>query len=118
MRQILTTTKIRALAKKSESSMTSDGGGLYFRKRKNSASWIIRRTRNKVAGFTTIGRYPDMSLAAARKALEQFGDHSAENMTVKELPWATGTTRTSEVGGAQSRWKAMFDASPKKTLIW
>jgi integrase len=85
MRQVLTTTKIRALARKSESSMTSDGGGLYFRKRKNSASWIIRRTRNKVAGFTTIGRYPDMSLAAARKALEQFGDHSAENMTVEEL---------------------------------
>ncbi len=65
--------------------MSSDGGGLYFRKRKNSASWVIRRTRNKVASFTTIGRYPDMTLAAARQVLHKYSDTSAENMTVADL---------------------------------
>ena len=65
--------------------MSADGGGLYFRKRKNSASWVIRRTRNKVASFATIGRFPEMSLAAARKELDKFGNHSAENLTVAKL---------------------------------
>ena len=74
-----------ALSNRAESSMSSDGGGLYFRKRKNSASWVIRRTRNKVASFTTIGRYPDMTLAAARQVLHKFSDTSAENMTVADL---------------------------------
>ena len=65
--------------------MSADGGGLYFRKRKNSASWVIRRTRNKVASFATIGRFPDLSLAAARKELDKFGNQSAENLTVADL---------------------------------
>ncbi len=65
--------------------MSSDGGGLYFRKRKNSSSWVIRRTRNKVASFATIGRFPEMSLAAARKELDKFGNQSAENLTVADL---------------------------------
>ena len=65
--------------------MSSDGGGLYFRKRKNSASWVIRRTRNKVASFATIGRFPEMSLAAARKELDKFGNQSADNSTVADL---------------------------------
>lgn len=85
MRQMLTATKIKSLAKKPGSSMSSDGGGLYFRKRKNSSSWVISRTRNKIASFVTIGRFPEMSLAAARKELDKFGNHSAENMTVAEL---------------------------------
>ena len=82
---MLTATKIKTLAKKPGSSMSSDGGGLYFRKRKNSSSWVIRRTRNKIASFVTIGRFPEMSLAAARKELDKFGNHSAENMTVADL---------------------------------
>lgn len=65
--------------------MSSDGGGLYFRKRKNSASWVIRRTRNKIASFATIGRFPEMSLAEARQQLNRFGNCSAENLTVANL---------------------------------
>ena len=65
--------------------MSADGGGLYFRKRKNSASWVIRRTRNKVASFATIGRFPEMSLAAARRELGKFGTQSVENLTVANL---------------------------------
>ena len=65
--------------------MSADGGGLYFRKRKNSASWVIRRTRNKVASFTTIGRYPEVSLAEARKVLEKFGADSVDDKTVTDL---------------------------------
>ena len=82
---MLTASKVTSLSKKPGNSMSSDGGGLYFRKRKNSSSWVIRRTRNKVASFATIGRFPEMSLAAARKELDKFGNHSAENLTVGHL---------------------------------
>ena len=85
MRQMLTASKVTSLSKKPGNSMSSDGGGLYFRQRKNSASWVIRRTRNKVASFVTIGRFPDMSLAAARKELDKFGTQSIENLTVADL---------------------------------
>ena len=85
MRQILTANKVKALARMSGSSMSADGGGLYFRKRKNSASWVVRRTRNKVSSFATIGRYPEISLSDARKVLEKFGADSAENKTVVDL---------------------------------
>lgn len=85
MRQILSAAKVEALFRKTESVTSADGGGLYFRKRKNSASWIIRRTRNKVASFTTIGRYPEISLAAARKALTKFESDFVEDMTVADL---------------------------------
>jgi integrase len=82
---MLTASKITSLSKKPGNSMSSDGGGLYFRKRKNSSSWVIRRTRNKVASFATIGRFPEMSLAVARKELDKFGNQSAENLTVAHL---------------------------------
>jgi integrase len=85
MRQILTANKVKALARRPENSMSADGGGLYFRKRKKSASWVIRRTRNKVASFTTIGRYPEMSLGEARQTLERFGGNSSEDKTVSDL---------------------------------
>lgn len=65
--------------------MSSDGGGLYFRKRKNSSSWVIRRTRNKVTSFITIGRFPEISLAAARKELDKFGENSIDSMTVGDI---------------------------------
>ena len=65
--------------------MSSDGGGLYFRKRKTSSSWVIRRTRNKIASFTTIGRFPVISHAAARKELDKFGSDSADDKTVADL---------------------------------
>jgi len=85
MRQLLTSSKVEALYRKPDSSMSADGGGLYFRKRKNSASWVIRRSRNKVASFTTIGRYPDISLAEARSILRRFGSESIEDKTVADL---------------------------------
>jgi hypothetical protein len=82
---MLTARKVTSLSMKPGNSISSDGGGLYFRKRKNSSSWVIRRTRNKVASFATIGRFPEMSLAAARKELDKFGNQSAENLTVAHL---------------------------------
>ena len=85
MRQMLTATKVTSLSRKLGNSMSADGGGLYLRKRKNSASWVIRRTRNKVASFATIGRFPEMSLAEARRELRKFGSQSVENLTVADL---------------------------------
>jgi integrase len=85
MRQLLTATKVEAISRKPESTMSSDGGGLYFRKRKNSASWVIRRTRNKVSTFTTIGRYPEVSLAAARGMLSKFESNPVADKTVADL---------------------------------
>jgi integrase len=85
MRQMLTATKVKALSQKAGTYMSADGGGLYFRKRENSSSWVIRRTQNKVSSFTTIGRFPDLSLAAARKELEKFGDNSADSKIVADL---------------------------------
>ncbi len=85
MRRLLTATKVEALYRKPESSMSADGGGLYFRKRKNSASWVIRRSRNKVASFKTIARYPDLSLSEARQVLKRFATHSIEDKTVADI---------------------------------
>lgn len=85
MRQILTASKVEALFRKPEISMTADGGGLYFRKRNSSASWVIRRSRNKIVSFTTIGRYPEVSLAEARQVLQRFGVDSVEDKTVADL---------------------------------
>jgi len=65
--------------------MSADGGGLYFRKRKNSASWVIRRTRHKKTSFTTIGKYPEVSLADARELLRRFESESIEDKTVADL---------------------------------
>ena len=76
MRQLLTATKVKSLSRKPESSMSADGGGLYFRKRKNSASWVLRRTSNKIATFTTIGRYPEVGLAEARRLMAKLGPAS------------------------------------------
>ncbi|MDH3532662.1 MAG: tyrosine-type recombinase/integrase [Gammaproteobacteria bacterium] len=81
----MTASKVEALYRKPRTTVTADGGGLYFRKRTNSASWVIRRARNKVASYTTIGRYPEMSLAEARKFLDRFGTDSIDNKTVADL---------------------------------
>jgi integrase len=85
MRQILSASKVGALFRNPETSITSDGGGLYFRNRNKSASWVIRRSRNRVVSYTTIGRYPDVSLAETRKVLDRFGAISVENKTVADL---------------------------------
>ena len=47
--------KVEALFQNSESSMSADGAGLYFCKRKNSASCSIRRTRQKKSSFKNVG---------------------------------------------------------------
>jgi len=65
--------------------MSADGGGLYFRKRKNSASWVFRRTRHKKSSFTTIAVYPEVGLAGARKLLRRFESESIEDKTVADL---------------------------------
>lgn len=85
MRERLTATKVEALFRESESSMSADGGGLYFRKRKNSASWVIRRTRHKKSSFTTVAHYPKVGLAGARKLLRRFESESIEDKTVADL---------------------------------
>lgn len=85
MRHLLTASKVEALYRKAESSLSADGGGLYFRKRKSSASWIFRRTRNKVATYTTIGRYPEISLAEARRQLARIVSDSTTDMTLADL---------------------------------
>lgn len=85
MRQNLSASKVEALYRRPESSSATDGGGLYFRKRRKSASWVIRRSRDKVVSYTTIGRYPELSLAEARKILKKFGSDSVEDKTVADL---------------------------------
>lgn len=85
MRQKLSASKVEALYRHPESSSATDGGGLYFRKRRKSASWVVRRSRDKVVSYTTIGRYPEVSLAEARKILRKFGSDSVEDKTVADL---------------------------------
>lgn len=85
MREKLTAAKVEALFRKSKSSMSSDGGGLYFRNRKNSASWVIRRTRHKKSTYTTVAHYPEVSLAGARELLRRFESESIEDKTVADL---------------------------------
>ena len=85
MLQLPTATRVEAHYRKPESTMSAGGGGLYFRKRKNSASWVIRRTRNKVASCKTIGRYPVTCLAEARSKLAKFGSGVLLDKTVGDF---------------------------------
>jgi len=81
----LTASKVEAVFRKTGTSLTADGGGLYLRKRTRSVSWVIRRMKNGVASFTTIGRYPEVSLAEARRMLKKFGVDAIEDKTVADL---------------------------------
>ncbi|KAB0331790.1 tyrosine-type recombinase/integrase [Janthinobacterium sp. PLB04] len=60
--------QIKRWIAKGEPIAKSDGGGLTFTlSRAGTASWVLRYMRDAKARELTIGNYPDISLAAARK---------------------------------------------------
>ena len=60
--------QIRRWVAKGEPVAKSDGGGLTFTLSKaGTASWVLRYMREGRARELTLGNYPDLSLAAARK---------------------------------------------------
>lgn len=65
--------------------MLADGGGLYFRKRKHSASWVLRRTQESITSSMTIARYPETNLADARKLARRFQSTSTNDLTLADL---------------------------------
>ncbi len=65
--------------------MLADGGGLYFRKRKHSASWVLRRTQANVTSSVTIARFPETNLSDARKLARSFQSTSTDELTVADL---------------------------------
>ncbi|KFG99033.1 integrase [Burkholderia paludis] len=65
--------QIRHWVSKGEPVAKADGDGLTFTlSASGTAAWVLRYSRGKRRRELTIGNYPDMSLAAARKAARSF----------------------------------------------
>lgn len=58
---------IRAAKPQDGEYLLADGGGLYLRVRSTTKVWVYRYMRNGRAAKLTLGPYPTLSLAAARK---------------------------------------------------
>lgn len=64
----------------------NDGNGLYLNVRRSSKTWIIRRKRDGRMRVTTVGKYPDIGLKAARKkAVETDRKRHPSAVTVAQL---------------------------------
>ena len=58
--------QIKSLLRKGESGRYGVGGGLYFRvSKEGSGFWVVRYSVNGRRRETSIGRYPEISLATA-----------------------------------------------------
>jgi integrase len=83
--------QIRHWVAKGEQVAKADGDGLTFTLSANgTATWILRYSRGKRRRELTLGNYPDLTLAAARKAARAYrvavdnGDDPAANKKVEK----------------------------------
>lgn len=82
----LTNTQVKQAKEKDKNYALSDGGGLELRvKTSGSKLWVLKYTHPITKKRTNIsfGRYPDMSLAQARKKREEAKKLLAENIDPK-----------------------------------
>lgn len=82
----LNDTQVRAAKWDGKDYLLNDGNGLYLNVRRSSKTWIIRRRRDGKMRVTTVGKYPDIGLKAARtKAIETDRKRHPSTVTVAEL---------------------------------
>jgi integrase len=83
---MLSDLRIRQLRSGPRDSWLSDRDGLYLRIRATGGkSWVIRRKRSGTAEVITLGAWPKLSLAEARKKAAAFAGKNINNTTLGEL---------------------------------
>jgi len=83
----LTNTQVKQAKEKDKNYALSDGGGLELRVKTNGSKlWVLKYTHPITKKRTNIsfGRYPDMSLAQARKKREEAKQLLVENIDPKQ----------------------------------
>lgn len=121
---MLSDLRIRKLRPGPRDSWLSDRDGLYLRVRATGGkSWVIRRKRAGVAEVITLGRWPKVTLAEARRKAATYAGRNVTNTTLGELldVWFTDVVastykRPREVQGYIDRLDAALKATKLRDL--
>lgn len=82
----LSETSVKALHWDGKDQRISDGQGLYINLRKNSKTWIIRKSQSGKTHIITLGKWPTLSCKQARLDARRYADESdISNVTVSKL---------------------------------
>jgi integrase len=82
----LSETSVKALHWKGKDQRISDGQGLYMNLRKNSKTWIVRKSHSGKTHIITLGKWPALSCKQARLDARRYADESdISNVTVNKL---------------------------------
>jgi len=82
----LSEASLKSLKWEGKDKRIGDGQGLYLNLRKNSKTWIIRRSQAGKTQIITLGKWPGISCRKARlEAARYMNQDDVSNVTVKEL---------------------------------
>lgn len=82
----LSETSVKALQWDGKDRRISDGQGLYMNLRKNSKTWIVRKSHSGKTHIITLGKWPSLSCKQARLDARRYADESdISNATVNKL---------------------------------
>lgn len=82
----LSETSVKALHWDGKDKRISDGQGLYINLRKNSKTWIVRKSHSGKTHIITLGKWPALSCKQARLEARRYADESdISNAIVKKL---------------------------------
>lgn len=93
----LTDRAIRNLTATGKDKFVSDGGGLYLRVRPNGNKSFLFRSQRGTSRWVTLGEYPTLSLADARRRVaDMVGTQSPEKILVEDVwsAWYAHLKRT------------------------
>ena len=82
----LSETFVKSLKWEGKDKGIGDGQGLYLNLRKNSKTWIIRKSHLGKTQIITLGKWPTLSCKRARlEAARLILEEDVSNVTVKKL---------------------------------
>ena len=82
----LSETFVKSLKWEGKDKRIGDGQGLYLNLRKNSKTWIIRKSHQGKTQIITLGKWPALSCKRARLQAAKFIlEEDVSNVTVKKL---------------------------------
>ncbi|AGU53733.1 hypothetical protein VAPA_2c11790 [Variovorax paradoxus B4] len=76
--------QIRAAAPRDKEYLLADGDGLYLRVRPAGKAWVYRSKRHGKEAKLSIGHYPVVTLAAARRKARAEAEKRAEGVDPRE----------------------------------